>query len=526
MPVLNSQAVADRYPNNQPGAILTEVWNSRGGWFSVTGATAFVELLYGEYGKADWTEEIFLGAGAFVVLPANCRGVRFRNGVAGQNATVTAQIAQGDEPPLAISTIGQTNVVALASLNFQKNDLAIATEPTLDVMDAAGVITWTLADDAANTRVKLTPAFTNPALFPGNVGVGGNAGDTVISRLAAGVIGASNLSTGPTSNAVGGATTGDFMESTGRFLATRAANSSPTLGFSITGDTVWRFQIDTNGLIGWGGGGAGAIDVNWGRVAANVVGSSNAGVGITRAAAGNLAYAAAVSGDTVNRLVIAADGSHTWGPGGAAAGDVALARTAAGAPSSGGLGLTSAQTIRTTGTTGFVYTAATNNAALLSFFLASDANPAFKVFTQGALAWGPGGASALDLELARITNSPSGTGTFLELILGDGIGYGTGTGGTVTQATSFSTGVTLNQPTGKITLFTSAISAGLLISFVVTCSQCGINDTVVLSGDNMAGVVMSASVAAGSFTITWYSNGALASATRKINFAIIKGAVA
>jgi hypothetical protein len=51
------------------------------------------------------------------------------------------------------------------------------------------------------------------------------------------------------------------------------------------------------------------------------------------------------------------------------------------------------------------------------------------------------------------------------------IGYGTGAGGTVTQATSKSTGVTLNTPTGKIVMNNAALAAGTLIGFILTNNQ-------------------------------------------------------
>jgi len=195
VPVLNQQAIANSYPAS-PGtggtASLADVWNSVGGWFSVTNAGAYVKLQYGPLAQGHWTDEVLLGAGAFVVLPANCVGVQFRNSVANAIATVTAQIAQGDEPPLAISTIGQTNVVSVASLNFQHNNLAVATEPTLDVLDDATTLVWTMADDVPGTRVKLTPGWASPTIFPHDV------------------------SNGPTSNAVGGATPGVYLEQTGR----------------------------------------------------------------------------------------------------------------------------------------------------------------------------------------------------------------------------------------------------------------------------------------------------------------------
>lgn len=49
---------------------------------------------------------------------------------------------------------------------------------------------------------------------------------------------------------------------------------------------------------------------------------------------------------------------------------------------------------------------------------------------------------------------------------GGGLGYGVGSGGTVTQATSKSTKVTLNKPSGLITLSNSELLAGQTVSFI------------------------------------------------------------
>ena len=51
---------------------------------------------------------------------------------------------------------------------------------------------------------------------------------------------------------------------------------------------------------------------------------------IVSAAAGDSAFALDVSGDTVNRLLIDSNGKHNWGPGGATAADTDLYRSAAG----------------------------------------------------------------------------------------------------------------------------------------------------------------------------------------------------
>lgn len=58
----------------------------------------------------------------------------------------------------------------------------------------------------------------------------------------------------------------------------------------------------------------------------------------------------------------------------------------------------------------------------------------------------------------------------------EGIGYGTGAGGTVTQATSKSTGVTLNKTTGKITMNNANLVAGTTVTFLVTNSSVRSND--------------------------------------------------
>ena len=107
-----------------------------------------------------------------------------------------------------------------------------------------------------------------------------------------------------------------------------------------------------------------------------------------------------------------------------------------------------------------------------------------------------------------------------------GLGYGTGSGGTVTQATSRTTGVTLNKPTGQITMFTAAGSP-TPSQFTVTNSLVGLVDTVVLSIASGAANYYSlivGSVSAGSFNINFFTTGGVTSDTLKINFAIIKGA--
>lgn len=62
-----------------------------------------------------------------------------------------------------------------------------------------------------------------------------------------------------------------------------------------------------------------------------------------------------------------------------------------------------------------------------------------------------------------------------------GLGYGAGAGGTVTQLTSKSTTVTLNKPTGQITMNNAALAAGARIQFIVNNSLVSVNTTIGVS---------------------------------------------
>lgn len=63
----------------------------------------------------------------------------------------------------------------------------------------------------------------------------------------------------------------------------------------------------------------------------------------------------------------------------------------------------------------------------------------------------------------------------------NGIGYIVGQGGTVTQATSKSTAVTLNKPTGQITTSNSALAAGATTAFSLSNSFVNANDLVMVN---------------------------------------------
>ena len=108
-----------------------------------------------------------------------------------------------------------------------------------------------------------------------------------------------------------------------------------------------------------------------------------------------------------------------------------------------------------------------------------------------------------------------------------GVGYATGAGGTVTQATSRTTGVTLNKTTGAITLF-SAAGSTTAATFAVTNSTVAATDVIILnqkSGTDLYDLMVTA-VAAGSFNITFRTTGGTTTETPVFNFAVIKAVAA
>jgi len=117
-------------------------------------------------------------------------------------------------------------------------------------------------------------------------------------------------------------------------------------------------------------------------------------------------------------------------------------------------------------------------------------------------------------------------GNALAISIG-GLGYGTGSGGSVTQGTSRTTGVTLNKTNGAITMFT-AVGSAIAATFTVTNSTVAATDTIIVnqkSGTNLY-VFLVTAVAAGSFNITFYTTGGIASDAPVINFSVIKAVTA
>ena len=86
------------------------------------------------------------------------------------------------------------------------------------------------------------------------------------------------------------------------------------------------------------------------------------------------------------------------------------------------------------------------------------------------------------------------------------IGYATGAQGAVTQATSKSTGVTLNKSAGQITMDAASLAATTNVTFTLTNSLLSAKDVLILnvSGAATAGAYNCwvSSMTAGSATVT------------------------
>lgn len=98
-----------------------------------------------------------------------------------------------------------------------------------------------------------------------------------------------------------------------------------------------------------------------------------------------------------------------------------------------------------------------------------------------------------------------------------GIGYEAGAGGTVTQLISRTTSVTLNKPTGVITLFTASLASNTQQQFVLDNSYITATDMVVvqhISGGTMGLYSITATAGTGNATIVIRNNSSLTSGSQ------------
>lgn len=116
----------------------------------------------------------------------------------------------------------------------------------------------------------------------------------------------------------------------------------------------------------------------------------------------------------------------------------------------------------------------------------------------------------------------------------DGVGYATGAGDTVTQETSKSEGVEINTVCGQITTHDAELTAGALVSFVVTNSAVAATDGIILNiVDEATGnegsylVQAQPATGGGAFRVSIRNlSGSPLSEALMINFQVIRGAIA
>lgn len=146
--------------------------------------------------------------------------------------------------------------------------------------------------------------------------------------------------------------------------------------------------------------------------------------------------------------------------------------------------------------------------------------------TCGAVTAGATGVASLASTGAVTAASVAATGAVTSSGTA-GIGYATGAGGTVTQATSRTTAVTIDKTCGSITMF-SAAGSTTAQTFTVNNSTVAAADCIILnqrSGTNPYEFVVT-SVAAGSFVINFRTISGTAVDAPVINFAVIKAVTA
>lgn len=165
-----------------------------------------------------------------------------------------------------------------------------------------------------------------------NWGSGSATQDTNLYRTSAGV-----LKTDGSLNSVG-------LNSTGSVEVTRGSGTDWGLSSNQTGDTNTRFVALANGNLEWGSGsatrdtdlfrnGAGILkttgSIQLDATKQLVVGgsASAANVALLRGSASDTTWSSRVTGDTVNRYDVQADGKLQWGPGGSTSPDTNLYRS-------------------------------------------------------------------------------------------------------------------------------------------------------------------------------------------------------
>lgn len=153
--------------------------------------------------------------------------------------------------------------------------------------------------------------------------------------------------------------------------------------------------------------------------------------------------------------------------------------------------------------------------------------------SSGAHVWKTAPSGTAGNTISFVNAMTLDTNGSLLLTSGTGaLGYGTGSGGNVTQLTSKSTAVTLNKPTGVITMNNAALAAGASVTFLLNNTLLAFHDRLVVNAVWAAVNPQSYRVecagvwtGVGAIRITNITAGSLSEAI-DIDFSILKGATA
>jgi hypothetical protein len=178
--------------------------------------------------------------------------------------------------------------------------------------------------------------------------------------------------------------------------------------------------------------------------------------------------------------------------------------------------------------TGVATFLATPSSANLRTALTDETGTGSAVFATSPTLTTPVIGAATGTSLA-LTSSLSTPGSIINNGGSGKVGYAAGAGGTVTQATSKSTGVTLSKQSGQITMNAAALAASTTVSFTLTNTIIEANDVLILnhvSAGTAGSYTLNAQVSAGSASINVrnVSLGSLSEAI-VIQFVVINAAV-
>jgi hypothetical protein len=130
-------------------ATIQDVWNPNGGSFLILNGSIVYSLQYGHLGQSFWTQDQQSVPGGGVI-PPTATGVKFKNLSSAAPATVSAIIAQGNEPALALTFAGALAGASLTGIVNANGTIAAGTGFTVNRTGAGVyVVTFTAAFSAA-----------------------------------------------------------------------------------------------------------------------------------------------------------------------------------------------------------------------------------------------------------------------------------------------------------------------------------------------------------------------------------------